>query len=105
MTIVYALVGINLLLSLGVVALQVWALIEALRFRADAYPAADRRTKGFWSGLTALALVLGVLSLPVVPVATGGLFLVIGALITGVFLTDVRPALRTVLDRAERNRW
>ena len=95
----------------GLLALAVWALIGALRFRPDAYVAADRRTKGFWSLLTALALLLAVLGapLPLLMGVRGGsgsmLFLVASAVISGVFLADVMPALRRVMERARGNRW
>lgn len=85
-------------LVLGVVALglQVYALVEALRYRADAYPAAGKLTKPAWVAILAVAVALGVLSLR----APLTLFEIIAVVAAGVFLADVRPALREILGRA-----
>jgi hypothetical protein len=88
-------------------AVEIWALVNALRFRPDAYTAAGKRTKLFWGLLTGLALLLGLLSLPA-PVGRGGssmLLMVIGIVIAGVFLADVLPALRSVMERSRNNRY
>lgn len=94
---------ILLILSLILLAVEVWALVNALRFRPDAYVAASRRTKTFWGLMTGGAVLLGFLSLPF-PVGRGiggMLFTVIGIVIAGVFLADVLPALRQVMGRAQ----
>ncbi|MBK0332033.1 DUF2516 family protein [Brachybacterium sp. MASK1Z-5] len=88
-------------------AIEIWALVNALRFRPDAYTAAGKRTKLFWGLLTGLALLLGFLALPA-PVGTGGssmLLMVIAIVISGVFLADVLPALRSVMERSRNNRY
>ncbi|MDO5662073.1 MAG: DUF2516 family protein [Brachybacterium sp.] len=93
-------------LSLGLFAIEVWALINALRFSPQAYIAAGKRTKTFWSLLTGLAVLLGFLTLPVGGGGFGGmLFMLIGIVIAGIFLADVLPALRQVMGRAYRNRY
>src|SRR5699024_9824712 len=51
-------------LALALFAIEVWAFINALRFRPDAYVAAGKRTKTFWGILTGVAMLLGFLSLP-----------------------------------------
>jgi hypothetical protein len=94
-------------LAVVLFAVEVWALINALRFRADAYTAAGRRTKLFWGILTGIAALLGFLSLPY-PVGGGSpsmLLMIIGIVISGIFLADVLPALRSVMGRAQRNRY
>lgn len=97
---------IFLILSLLLFVVEVWALINAARFRGDAYVAAGKRTKTFWVILTALAVLLGFLSLPY-PLGGGGtlIFLLAGIIIAGIFLADVLPALRSVMARAHRSRW
>lgn len=94
-------------LAVVLFAVQVWAFVNALRFRPDAYVAAGKRTKGFWLLLTGLSMLLGFLSLP--PPIGGSsatpLLMIIGIVIAGVFLTDVLPALRTVMENSRRNRW
>lgn len=88
-------------------AVEIWALVNALRFRPDAYTAAGKRTKLFWGLLTGLALLIGFLSLPA-PVGRGGasmLLMIIGIVISGIFLADVLPALRSVMERSRHNRY
>lgn len=89
-----------LLLALTVIllAIEVWALVSALRFRPDAYTAAGKRTKPFWLAMTAGAVVLGALSL----LGSGGtLFGLVAIVMAGVFLADVLPALRRVMGNAQ----
>ncbi|MGY5765576.1 DUF2516 family protein [Brachybacterium sp. DNPG3] len=87
-------------------AVEVWAFVNALRFRPDAYVAASKRTKTFWAVLTGVAMLLGFLSLPY-PIGGGStrLLMLIGIVIAGVFLADVLPALKQVMGRASGNRW
>ncbi|MCT1776606.1 DUF2516 family protein [Brachybacterium sp. p3-SID957] len=94
-------------LALALLALEVWAFVNAIRFRSDAYVAAGKRTKVFWCVLTGVAMLLGFLSLPY-PIGRGGtsmLFMIIGVVIAGIFLADVLPALKSVMRRAQGNRW
>ena len=96
-------------LALALFAIEVWAFVNALRFRSDAYVAAGKRTKTFWGILTGVAMLLGFLSLPY-PIGGGGgmfLFMLGGIIIAGIFLADVLPALKQVMGRARGNnrRW
>ncbi|MBE9403558.1 DUF2516 family protein [Brachybacterium sp. p3-SID1565] len=94
-------------LALALLALEVWAFVNAIRFRSDAYVAAGKRTKVFWCVLTGVSMLLGFLSLPY-PIGRGGtsmLFMIIGVVIAGIFLADVLPALKSVMRRAQGNRW
>ena len=97
---------IFVVLSLALLAVEIWALINALRFRPDAYIAAGKRTKTFWAILTGVAVLLGFLSLPY-PVGRGGsmLFMLAGIIIAGIFLADVLPALKHVMGRAQGRRY
>lgn len=97
---------IFMVLSVVLLAVEVWALVNALRFRADAYTAAGKRTKVFWGVLTGVSVLLGFLSLPY-PLGNGGsmLFMLGGVIIAGIFLADVLPALKQVMGRARDNRW
>lgn len=94
---------VMLIVSLAVFAMAVWAVVMALRFRADAYTAAGKRSKAFWGLLTGGAAVLAFLSIPY-PLGIGGasfLLLMVSAVISGLFLADVLPALRAVMGRAQ----
>lgn len=93
---------IQLAFSFALIAVEAWALIQALRFPNAAYDAAFKRTKGFWLGMTAGALALGLLS--TFTSALGGLSLllsIVALVMAGVFLADVLPALRSVMSRAQ----
>jgi hypothetical protein len=91
----------TLVLILGLVALacEIFALVDALRHRADAYVAAGKRTKNFWMILLLVAVVLGVVTLFNVL----NLFGLVGFVAAAVYLADVRPALRQVSGRGRRN--
>jgi hypothetical protein len=84
----------TLVLVLGVLALgcEVFALVDALRHRPDAYVAAGKRTKNFWIIVLAVAVVVGVVTLTNVLGFVG----IIAFVASAVYLTDVRPALRQV---------
>ena len=100
-------VWIFAVLDLALFAVEVWALVNARRFRADAYTAAGKRSKVFWGVLTGVSVLLGFLSLPY-PIGSGGtsmLFMLGGIIIAGIFLADVLPALKRVMGRAAGNRW
>ncbi|TXR56191.1 DUF2516 family protein [Quadrisphaera setariae] len=83
-----------ILLVLGVAALglEVWALVQAIRFRKDAYPAAGKQTKVLWVTLTAVGAAVGFVSLgnPL------GFLSIIAVAIAAIFLVSVLPALRSV---------
>ncbi len=84
----------TLVLVLGVLALgcEVFAMVDALRHRPDAYIAAGKRTKTFWLIVLAVAVVIGVITLTNVLGFVG----IIAFVAAAVYLTDVRPALRQV---------
>ncbi|WP_341856506.1 DUF2516 family protein [Brachybacterium sp. GPGPB12] len=55
---------IFLVLAVALLALEIWAFVNASRFRPDAYTVAGKRSKVFWCVLTGVAMSLGFLSLP-----------------------------------------
>ncbi|WP_166631459.1 DUF2516 family protein [Streptomyces sp. GC420] len=78
------------LLSMAVLGLSLFALIDAAIRREDAFRAADKKTKPFWLIVLGLGVVVnllfGILS-----------FLPIIALIASiVYIVDVRPAVRQI---------
>lgn len=82
------------LLALGLLAagVQVWALIDAVTTRPDAFPAAGKRTKGFWLAITGVAAAIGFVTFTN-PLNIFSLLAIIAA---AVYLTDVRPAVRSL---------
>ncbi|MDQ2783348.1 MAG: DUF2516 family protein [Actinomycetota bacterium] len=91
----------TIVLVLGVLALgcEVFAIVDALRHRRDAYAAAGKRTKTFWTIVLAVALAVGIVSLFNVLSFIG----IIAFVAAAVYLTDVRPALRQVTGRGRPN--
>ena len=85
------------LLVLGSLAfvMQVFALVDAVRHRPDAFVAASKRTKQFWVIVLAVATALGFVSV-LNPLNIFSLLAVVAA---GIYLADVRPALRQVSGR------
>ena len=55
--------------ALSVVALgvEVYAFVDCVRRRPDAFPAAGKRTKSFWLIVTVIAMLLGIVSLGGLP--------------------------------------
>ena len=81
-----------LVLGLLAFAMQVFALVDAVRNRPDAFVAAGKRTKQFWLIVLGVAAALGFVSI-LNPLNIFSLLAVVGA---GIYLADVRPALRQV---------
>lgn len=79
-------------------ALEVWALVDALRRPAGSYVTAEKRTKQFWIAILAAGALFGYLAVPrfvIFGVAFGfGLPLLIGlvaVLPAAIYLADVKP--------------
>jgi hypothetical protein len=77
---------VTLVLGLAAFAAEVFALVDALRHRPDAFVAAGKRTKQFWSIVLGVAVLLGFVSVG-------------SSLLFSIYLADVRPALRQVSGR------
>ncbi len=84
-------------LSVAAFGLELWALVEAVRFRASAYVAAGKQTKPLWVAITAVATAIGFLALPVAGILNAlGFLAILAVAAAAVFLAGVRPALRSV---------
>lgn len=90
-------IAITYVLEIGAAILGVFALVDAGSRRPDAFAAADKQTKGTWSGITAGCAAVSVLGL-VVEGPFGALSLLWLAALIGdlVYVLDVRPKLREV---------
>jgi hypothetical protein len=88
-----SLVGV-ITLVIGVIAfcVEIYALVDAVRQRTDAFPAAGKLTKPIWLGILAVATAIGVISL----LTPFGLISLVAFVAAGVYLADVRPALRSI---------
>ena len=86
-------------LAVAAFAVELWALVDGLRRRPDAFVAAGKMTKQRWILILVVAAAFGFISLPILG---GGLlgpfnFLSIVAFVAAaVYLVDVKPALDRV---------
>jgi hypothetical protein len=75
----------------GLIALRVWAVLDCATRKAAAFPAADKLTKPSWLLILVVAGLLGTFaSPPLWPIS------LISAVAAGVYLADVRPAVREI---------
>jgi hypothetical protein len=84
------------LLSLAIVVLQGWALVDCVLRPTKAFEAAGKLTKPAWLAITAIALVVGLLFGPL------GILGLAGIVASIVYLVDVRPAVRQVQGGGDR---
>jgi hypothetical protein len=86
-----------IMLALGLVSLGItaFALFDVLRQSADAFPAAGKQTKQLWLIFLVLATALAFVSIfrPL------NFFNLIAVVAAGVYLADVRPAVRVYRGR------
>ncbi len=95
--------SIDWILQIAGALLGVFAVSDAATRRPDAFAAADKQTKGTWSGITAACAVVSVLGVLVQgPFAVFGLLWLAALIGDLVYVLDVRPKLR----EAQRgSRW
>jgi uncharacterized membrane protein len=86
-----------IVLILGVAAFitEVFAFVDALRHRADAYVAAGKLTKQLWLVILGVAMLIGF----VVFLNPLGFIGIIAFVAAAVYLADVRPALQAASGR------
>lgn len=87
-------------IGLAVFAMMLWALIDCARTRADAFPAAGKKTKQFWLIITGAATAIGFIFMSN-PFNIFNLIAIVGA---AVYHADVRPALKSVQGRGGQDR-
>lgn len=77
------------ILSMVVLALAVFAFVDAAFRRDDAYRAAGKKTKPFWLIILGLAVLVNLIfSGPI------GILTIAGLIASIVYIVDVRPAIR-----------
>jgi hypothetical protein len=86
---------IVLVLGLAAFATEVFAFVDALRHRSDAYVAAGKQTKQLWLIILGVATAIGF----VVFLNPLGFIGIIAFVAAAVYLADVRPALRAASGR------
>ena len=73
-------------LGLGLLALKVWALIDAIRRPAEAFVAAGKQTKIIWVAILTVVVLFG-------GIGVLSIFALAGTVAAVVYLVDVRPAV------------
>jgi hypothetical protein len=103
----YADFVVSAVLLLVSLSLEIWAFLDCLRHKANAFEAVSKRTKTFWLALTGGALFVGGLALLTYrggsPVSALGLFGLAAVTAAGVYLADVRPAVKDAGRGGNRN--
>src|SRR4051812_50205126 len=93
---------IVLVLAVVAFAVEVWALVDALRQSSNAFPAAGKLTKPLWLIILGVAAALGFLALPVNgggALSPLGFLSIIGGVAAAVYPTDERPPGRQMRRR------
>ena len=73
----------------GITAFTLWALVDCTTRKGPAFPAAGKLTKPTWMLMTGVAALVSLL--PGV-----GILAMVAAVVAGVYLADVRPAVREI---------
>jgi hypothetical protein len=96
---------IALAFAVAALGLSVYGLVDALRHRPDAFAAAGKLSKKIWLALLGVAVAFAFFGV-------GGAFhltSILALVASGVYLADVRPALRQVTGRGSSSdgpsRW
>lgn len=76
----------------AILAMSVYAFVDAVRQRPDAYTAAEKMTKPIWLMILCAAVALSSFLFPLFSV----LGITVAACGSGLYLADVRPRLREV---------
>lgn len=87
-----------LVLGVAALAMEVFAFIDAVRHSSAAYTYAEKLTKPVWLGILGIAMAIGFVA--IMNILGIGLISVVAA---GVYLADVRPALRQYRPRPGRS--
>ena len=91
-----AILSIGALIAFGV---QMWALFDCVKAKPSEFEAAFKRSKGFWTAITAVSALMGFFYLFSAFYAGLGIQLILNLAAcvgAGIYLADVRPALRQV---------
>ena len=78
---------------------SVAGLVIVLTTRADAFDAADRKSKGVWAAM--LGGSAAFLAFPMIGWMMLGIPIIASLVITGIYWLDVRPQIRGILDNAQ----
>lgn len=77
---------------LVIFVVNLYALIEAIRTPAEAFPLMDKQSKRLWVGLLGVGTVLALSAV----MGSFAIFVILSLIASLVFMLDVRPAVRGV---------
>jgi hypothetical protein len=80
-------------ITLAVLLFEVFAFVDSLFRRADAFPAVDKQTKPFWMIILGLAVAVSI-----VPIGgfLSSMLVLLGLVAAIVYMVDVRPRVRAI---------
>jgi hypothetical protein len=89
---------ILLVMAVVVLGMQGYALVDAARQKPQVFVAAGKLTKQKWMIILGISLAFGLLGFPSSFLSLGvlGILYLAAVVAAGVYLVDVRPALRSV---------
>lgn len=92
------------MLALGVAAFAaaLFCLIDAARNPAEAFTAAGKLSKTWWLAITAISTLVAFVAMG--NFMGGGFFVIIAVVAIGVYLADVRPALKSIAPSIRRRK-
>ncbi|WP_460856006.1 DUF2516 family protein [Nocardiopsis coralliicola] len=76
---------------IAIFAVSLFALIEALRTPAQAFPAMDKQTKPLWLAILGVAALLSMMA----AFSGSGMLTFLALIAALIFILDVRPAVRS----------
>ena len=86
-------VGVTLIIWIVFAVLKVWAFIDCLRQRTDAFPAVQRQTKTLWLILTGIAALTGLVFDPL------GIVGIAGVVVALIYLFEIKPRIAEITSR------
>jgi hypothetical protein len=103
--------AVYFILAFVAFGLELWAVVDCARHRANAFEATGKRTKTFWLALTGGAALVGAISVFSMLnngsnggfFGTLGLFGLAAVVAASVYLADVRPAVKDAGRGGTRN--
>ena len=92
-------IAFRIVIPMIVALASVAGLVIVLTTRADAFDAADRKSKGVWAAM--LGGSAAFLAFPMIGWMMLGIPIIASLVITGIYWLDVRPQIRGMLDNAQ----
>ena len=92
-------IAFRIVIPMIVALASVAGLVMVLTTRADAFDAADRKSKGVWAAM--LGGSAAFLAFPMIGWMMLGIPIIASLVITGIYWLDVRPQIRGMLDNAQ----